>query len=102
MNHVGTAALGCPAERSSAILFSRMQVELRSTGQRGGCPHVVLGDKDLTEARIYSHPRSGPPARPGNYLAAEPQIHSKVVVERASGRQPTFDFKHTQYRHHRP
>src|SRR6185369_2117798 len=35
-NHVGTAALGCPAERSSAIFrVGNAQVELRSTGQPG-------------------------------------------------------------------
>jgi len=32
-NHVGTAALGCPAEQSSAGSGSVKSVELRSTGQ---------------------------------------------------------------------
>ncbi len=34
-NRVGTADLGCPAERSSAIWCRQNLVELRSTGQPG-------------------------------------------------------------------
>ena len=45
-NHVGTAALGCPAERSSAIVTAdatdHTSAELRSAWTaEGGCPHVV-------------------------------------------------------------
>jgi len=42
-DHVGTAALGCPAERSSAYSFQAMNCRAaldRTAG--GGCPHVVL------------------------------------------------------------
>ncbi len=41
----GTAALGCPAERSSAVfVFAENRVELRSTGQlRDSCPYAVCG-----------------------------------------------------------
>src|SRR5262249_30635006 len=43
--HVGTAALGCPAERSSAVDLHRRTVELRSTGQpRAAVPtQTVVG-----------------------------------------------------------
>src|SRR4029079_11720597 len=58
----------------------------------GGAPRSgwqsIPRDQDLLPLR------SGGRA-PGNYLAAKPQIHSKVVVEPTSGRQPTFDFKHS-------
>jgi hypothetical protein len=43
-DHVGTAAVGCPAEPSSLFGIDNNSVELRSTGQPvGGCPHVVCG-----------------------------------------------------------
>jgi hypothetical protein len=38
-DHVGTAALGCPVERSSAVFeLENRTVELRSTGQVGHLP----------------------------------------------------------------
>ena len=41
-DHVGTAAPGCPAERSSAICLRKNPVELRSTGQpRAAVPTAV-------------------------------------------------------------
>jgi hypothetical protein len=43
-DYVGTAALGCPADRSSAICCRQNHVELRSTWTaEGGCRHVVRG-----------------------------------------------------------
>jgi len=41
-DHVGTAALGCPAEQSSAISANPRRAALDRTAE-GGCPHVVRG-----------------------------------------------------------
>jgi hypothetical protein len=44
-DHVGTAALGCPAEQRSAI-FSAGKIcrALLDRTAEGGCPHVVRGN----------------------------------------------------------
>jgi hypothetical protein len=48
-DHVGTAALGCPAERSSAVCSARScRASLDRTAE-GGCPHVVSAIKSAEE-----------------------------------------------------
>ena len=41
-DHMGTAALGCPVERSSTGVCRDSGALLRRTAE-GGCPHVVRG-----------------------------------------------------------
>ena len=46
--HVGTAALGCPAERSSASLAEgKSRRALLDRTAEGGCPHVDRGTGQL-------------------------------------------------------
>ena len=64
-NHVGTAALGCPAERSSAIVRQWSSKSPARTGRaaldwtaEGGCPHVfqlsrvVVGPAALAKSKM--------------------------------------------------
>ncbi len=51
MSHVGTAALGCPVERSSTVLVlpgrGKRASGLRPEDSRGGCPHIAPGYSGL-------------------------------------------------------
>ena len=52
---MGTAALGCPAERSAAMWWRQETVELRSTGRNEGVRPYVVRDSPRTieGARAY-------------------------------------------------
>src|SRR6476646_1487931 len=51
-NHVGTAALGCPAERSSAHSPKKPVRAALDWTAGGGCPHVDSGDGHTSQTRI--------------------------------------------------
>ena len=68
--HVGTAALGCPAERCSAISLTGKGRAMLDRTAEGGCPHVVWGDACLGVADILRASQTSP-VRCGQAVAGE-------------------------------